>query len=249
MRLVSVSISWLYFCTYHSNNPNEQNLEVRNSTFSYLFLKYNLPSSYAVGYVTEFLLVLGRHDSLFVKEIISLISCRRQDAHMSLHLQPTIDSGKDYLNHLLSVVSDDILIIGIYGISNIGKTNIAKAVYNQNFLKFDGSSYLATVDAVSKQPNGLIKLQEQLLSDVLLDDDDIQIDDVSTGVKEIKKRLQSKRVLVVLDDVAELDQLNALARRRDWFGFGSRIIITTRDANLLSVLESDDAYGPQGIQV
>ena len=42
----------------------------------------------------------------------------------------------------------------------------------------------------------------------------------------------SKKVLVILDDVDKLEQLNALARSRDWFGSGSRIIITTRDANL-----------------
>lgn len=46
-----------------------------------------------------------------------------------------------------------------------------------------------------------------------------------------------------------LDQLNALARKRDWYGSGSRIIITTEDAQLLNVLEVDDVYGAQGIQV
>lgn len=185
---------------------------------------------------------------MFIKEIISQISRRRQDAHMYLHLQPTMDSGKDYLNHLLSIAADDILIIGIYGISNIGKTNLAKAVYNQNLYGFDGSSFLANVNKVSERPNGLVELQEQLLFDILLDES-IEIKDVSMGINMIKTRLRNKRVLVVLDDVEKLDQLNALARRREWFGPGSRIVITTRDAKLLCTLESDDIYGPQGIQV
>ncbi|XP_031266990.1 disease resistance protein RPP4-like [Pistacia vera] len=49
----------------------------------------------------------------------------------------------------------------------------------------------------------------------------------------IYRRLQHKRVLIVLDDVNELEQLETLAGDREWFGPGSRIIITTRDEHLL----------------
>ena len=49
-----------------------------------------------------------------------------------------------------------------------------------------------------------------------------------------KEFLRSKRVLLVLDDVNHLDQLNSLAGESDWFGTGSRIIITTRDKKLLT---------------
>ncbi|KAL5543023.1 hypothetical protein UlMin_010733 [Ulmus minor] len=192
--------------------------------------------------------------SKFIKEIINQISCRRQDAHMSLHLQLEIDDGKKYLNLskeyldlFLSVISDDVHIIGIYGKRDSEKTNIAKAVYNQNFLRFEGSSFLANVSATADQPNGLVSLQERLLSDILMDDD-LHIEDVTKGINMIQTELGSRRVLIVLDDLDKLDQLNALARRRNWFGPGSKIIITG-DANLLSVLESDDVYGPQGILV
>ncbi|KAL8258448.1 hypothetical protein R6Q59_030489 [Mikania micrantha] len=51
---------------------------------------------------------------------------------------------------------------------------------------------------------------------------------------EIKRRLSGKSVLVVLDDVDDLKQLEALAGSHDWFGEGSRIVITTRDRHLLS---------------
>jgi len=46
----------------------------------------------------------------------------------------------------------------------------------------------------------------------------------------------------VLDDVNELDQLKALCGSRDWFGPGSRIIITTRDMHLLRSCRVDRVY-------
>ncbi|BBH03169.1 Putative disease resistance TIR-NBS-LRR class protein [Prunus dulcis] len=54
------------------------------------------------------------------------------------------------------------------------------------------------------------------------------------GANVIEKRLHNKRVLLVLDDVDHRDQLDNLAGGPDWFGPGSRIIVTTRDKHLLT---------------
>ncbi|KAJ0900116.1 putative P-loop containing nucleoside triphosphate hydrolase [Helianthus annuus] len=58
----------------------------------------------------------------------------------------------------------------------------------------------------------------------------------------IERKLRSKRVLVVLDDVDDVKQLEELAGAHDWFGEGSRIIITTRDEHLLSTRYADEVY-------
>lgn len=115
-------------------------------------------------------------------------------------------------------------------------------------MRFDGCSSLANVSTTAEKPDGLLSLQRQFLSDILREDG-FDIDSVERGSEMIKEKLGSKRVLVVLDNVNKLDQLNALARRRDWFGSGSRIVITTKDARLLNVLEVDDIYGDEGIQM
>ncbi|PWA81761.1 disease resistance protein (TIR-NBS-LRR class) family [Artemisia annua] len=51
-----------------------------------------------------------------------------------------------------------------------------------------------------------------------------------------------KDVLLVLDDVDDVKQLEYLAATHQWFGLGSRIIITTRDEHLLS--DANAKYKP-----
>jgi hypothetical protein len=55
----------------------------------------------------------------------------------------------------------------------------------------------------------------------------------SKGIYEIKHKLGRKKVLLVLDDVDERKQLENLAAGSDWYGPGSRIILTARDKGLL----------------
>ncbi|KAL4592587.1 hypothetical protein LXL04_005587 [Taraxacum kok-saghyz] len=62
---------------------------------------------------------------------------------------------------------------------------------------------------------------------------------VEEGRNMIIARLRHKKLLIVLDDVDQLDQLKALVGSHDWFGEGSRIIITTRDEHLLNAHKVD----------
>eukprot|EP00257_Ricinus_communis_P026171 XP_025013585.1 LOW QUALITY PROTEIN: disease resistance protein RPP5-like [Ricinus communis] len=64
----------------------------------------------------------------------------------------------------------------------------------------------------------------------------------NTNFNVIMRRLCHKRVLLVLDDVDDWKQLEALAREPSWFGPGSRIIMTTRDKHLLAVRGVKDIY-------
>ncbi|KAG2730519.1 hypothetical protein I3760_01G296300 [Carya illinoinensis] len=123
----------------------------------------------------------------------------------------------------------------------IGKTTIAKAVYNEIYLEFEGSSFLLNIKEISEKPDGLVRLQEQLLSDVLKTKN-LKISNVDGGITLIKERFRHKRVLIVLDDVDHLNQLYSLAGEFEWFGPGSRVIATTRDEQMLTLLGVNEKY-------
>ena len=134
------------------------------------------------------------------------------------------------LKSLIKIESDDVHMVGIYGIGGIGKTTIAMVVYNDISSQFDGSSFIRGIRGKAK--GGLLELQKQLLKDILKGQSP-EFSDISEGIIVIKERLCSKRVLIVLDDVDELEQLEHLVGENDWFGVKNRIIITTKDISLL----------------
>ncbi|XP_039172494.1 disease resistance protein RUN1-like [Eucalyptus grandis] len=119
------------------------------------------------------------------------------------------------------------------GTWGIGKTTIARALYNAIEAQFQGCSFLERVRENSNQSRGLVALQEQLLSQIL-SPKSLTIYSVDGGISLIRERLCCKKVLLVLDDVDQLNQLQALAREGNWFGEGSRIIVTSRDKHLLT---------------
>ncbi|BBG93390.1 Disease resistance protein CC-NBS-LRR class family [Prunus dulcis] len=62
----------------------------------------------------------------------------------------------------------------------------------------------------------------------------LKVTNVDKGVTLIKEWLRRRKVLLVLDDVDDMEQLHKLVGACNWFGVGSRIIITTRDKQLLT---------------
>nr|AGH33851.1 resistance gene-like protein [Cucumis melo] len=144
------------------------------------------------------------------------------------------------MNMLMGIGLDDKRFIGIWGMGGIGKTTIAKAVFKSVAREFHGSCILENVKKTLKNVRGLVSLQEKLLSDTLMRGK-VQIKD-GEGVEMIKKNLGNRKVFVVLDDVDHFSQVKDLAGGEEWFGCGSRIIITTRDEGLLLSLGIDIRY-------
>ncbi|KAG6675690.1 hypothetical protein I3842_15G116100 [Carya illinoinensis] len=184
-----------------------------------------------------------RNESELIHTIIQWVDLRMVN-HTSLHVAKYpvgIESRVTDVYQHLSVGRNDITCtIGIFGAGGIGKTTISKEIYNMISSQFEGSCFLKDVRETSKRASGLIQLQNKLLYEILRIN--LDVCDIDRGVNVIRHRLRSKRVLLILDDVDELVQLENLAGDRNWFGLGSRIIITTRNRHLLNNLKADSVY-------
>ncbi|EEF38940.1 TMV resistance protein N, putative [Ricinus communis] len=138
-----------------------------------------------------------------------------------------INSRIDKIELLLCVELADVRFLGLWGMGGAGKTTTAEVVFNRISTQFDSCCFLANVNEESER-YGLLKLQRQLFSK-LLGQDNVNY---AEGIFD-KSRLKHRKVLIVLDDVNNLRQLENLAGEHNWFGPGSRIILTSRDKDVL----------------
>lgn len=170
-----------------------------------------------------------RYESKLVDDIIKEIHRRLPKL---LYVDPNIVGMNSHLEKLMSLLEiepGEVRMIGIYGFGGIGKTSIINALHNKILHKFESVSYLANV-----RDSDLLKLQQQLLDDTLMTKGRIALKNLIEGKKTISEKLSSTKVLIFLDDVNELTQLEYLIGERGWFDRGSRIVITTRNKDLVT---------------
>ncbi|XLR32528.1 hypothetical protein S83_060428 [Arachis hypogaea] len=126
--------------------------------------------------------------------------------------------------------NDAVQMLAICGAPGIGKTTFAAYIYN-NIInnQYIAASFISNIRDKPKVED----LQSTLLSE-MGEKRESRRGDTDGGGREIKRKLSVKKVLLVLDGVDKIEQLKSLAGGCDWFGPGSKIIITTRDATLLN---------------
>ncbi|KAK9178009.1 hypothetical protein WN943_027199 [Citrus x changshan-huyou] len=117
---------------------------------------------------------------------------------------------KEIESQLLSG-STEFNTVGIWGIGGIGKTTIASAIYSNISSHFEGSYFMQNIRDESEKVGGLANIH----------------------LNFERRRLSRMKVLIVFYDLTDLKQIDLLIGRLDGFVPGSRVIITTRDVQLL----------------
>ncbi|CAH1416745.1 unnamed protein product [Lactuca virosa] len=182
--------------------------------------------------------IANRHESEFIKKIVGKISKMLHPLTSRVNENLVgIEVCMQDLKSKLTIGSSGVLMVGIWGIGGSGKTTLASSFYKMIFTEFDGCCFLENIREESSK-YGLKRLQEEMLSGILKRFEGRGGGEgggrgVEEGKSMIKDMLCRRKILIVLDDVDQLEQLQALAGSHDWFGAGSLIIITTRDEHLL----------------
>ncbi|XP_017432943.1 disease resistance protein Roq1 isoform X2 [Vigna angularis] len=143
---------------------------------------------------------------------------------------------------------NNVGVVGISGMSGIGKTTLARALYERIYHQYDFHCFIDDVSKIYRDSSSL-GVQKQLISQSL-NEKNLEISNSCDGTCLIWSRLHNVRALVVLDNVDEVEQLRMFTGKRDTLlreclGRGSIIIVVSRDEHILRTHGVNDIYQVQ----
>ncbi|CAN1195446.1 Disease resistance protein L6 [Linum perenne] len=149
-----------------------------------------------------------------------------------------IDDHVEVVVEKLNLDSTNLTMVGLHGMGGIGKTTIAKAVYNKISSRFDRCCFLENIRETQDQKRGIVIIQEKLITDILKMDS-IRVSNEDEGRRMIKDRLCRFKTLIILDDVDEKFKFEDVLGSPKNFHQGSRFIVTSRNIKVLGSLNED----------
>ncbi|XP_057733804.1 disease resistance protein RPV1-like [Arachis stenosperma] len=173
-----------------------------------------------------------RTEAEIIEGIIKMVVQKLNHKYTNELRSPFIrDQNYACIEAFLKMQSREVQTIGIWGMGGIGKTTLAAAIFKEFSSKFEASCFLENVREESSN-HGLNHIFKKLLCDLL--EEKVHISTPKVISSAIIRRLRRKKVFIVLDDVHTSELLETLLGvGHDYLGFGSKVIVTTRDKHVL----------------
>ncbi|XP_014498999.1 putative disease resistance protein At4g11170 [Vigna radiata var. radiata] len=178
-----------------------------------------------------------RDDDKLVKEIVNHVLTRLRMVNSKG--QVGIDKKIEEVVSWIKENPKQTRLIGIWGKGGVGKTTLVEEVYNKLQSQYEGCYFLAHVTEELSR-HGILSLKENCFSKLL--GYDVKIVSPNSLPKDIVRRIESMKVLIVLDDVNDSEHLEKWLEILGNFGSGSRIIVTTRHLEVLEANKADKKY-------
>ncbi|KAI3824110.1 hypothetical protein L1987_05559 [Smallanthus sonchifolius] len=159
------------------------------------------------------------HEAKCIKDIVGKISGRVIKNVNKVLIG--IETRLQDLKSKLKIGYGGVRMVGIWGVGGGGKTTLASAAYTEISHQFEAHCLFENIRDESSK-HGLKKLQEKFLSLTLKTN--VVVESEIEGRSMIERRLCRKSVLVVLDDVDDPEQIEALAGSHDWFEMAHYIV-------------------------
>ncbi|XP_047257691.1 disease resistance protein Roq1-like [Capsicum annuum] len=178
-------------------------------------------------------IVTFRDEADCIKKVVDYISLNT----ISPVSESLVGTQIDKVISLLHLKSDHVCSAGIWGMSGIGKTEIASVIYERYRHQFEAYCFLDDVGEMYRK-KGLTWLQKSLICKLL--GKKMIVTSERDGAIILKNALRWKKVLLILDNVDHLSQLELIFGGTEWFSRGSRILITTRDKHMIITHVKED---------
>ncbi|KAK3161235.1 hypothetical protein QOZ80_1BG0074250 [Eleusine coracana subsp. coracana] len=176
-------------------------------------------------------------DIIAAPVITSIIDPRLSTLYEDATKLVGIDKARDELISMLSssaqhgASNKKMMIVSIVGLAGLGKTTLAKTIYDNIQVDFDCWAFI---------PVGQNAHPEKVFRDMLIDLDKTRctmnpnflIFDIRQLIDELRLVLANKRYLIVIDDIWDIPTWKMISHAFDDNNLESRIIITTRNVEI-----------------